>query len=143
MLRPLQPVLAFVLVAVAGCGRVMYDPARATRPYPHDLHQASSIDIQVFREGLSIEIVNATPRSYRDFELWVNQRYMRHVDSMRAGETIRLSLWGFYDERGDRFSAGGVWRTEAPTPVRLVEIQLSDQDPLLGLVTIRAEADTD
>lgn len=128
--------VALACVALPGCARTMYDPDRATRGYPHDLHQPKSVDIQVFREGATLEIVNSTPHSYRDFDLWINQRYVRHVDLLAAGETLRLSLWDFYDVRGDRFSAGGFWRTAPAKPLRLTEIQVDEDQPLIGLVTI-------
>ncbi len=127
---------ALMLAMFTGCDRRMYNPALATRPYPHDLHRPEALDIQVFREGPSIEIVNATARSFYDFDLWINQRYVRRLEALRAGDTVRLSLWGFYDVRGDRFSAGGFWRTEPPTLLRLAEIQPGENEPMIGLVTI-------
>ena len=132
-------VKALLAVALAGCSRQIFDPARATRPYPSHLHQAISVDIQVFRDDEQIELINATPHSYRDFDLWINQRYVLHVDELPSGGSISLSLWDFYDERGERVNAGGFWRTEKPTPVRLVEIQLAEDEPMIGLITIRAE----
>jgi hypothetical protein len=114
----------------------MFNPALATRPYPHDLHRPEALDIQVFREGPHIEIVNATARSFYDFDLWINQRYVRRLEALRAGDTVRVSLWGFYDVRGDRFSAGGFWRTEPPTPLRLAEIQPGENEPMIGMVVI-------
>jgi hypothetical protein len=138
-----QPVSAILMGAcvlmlaiAAGCSRRMYDPALATRPYPHHLHQSEAADIQVFRDGPSIEIVNATPRSFYDFDLWINQRYVRRIEALRAGETIQVSLWEFYDLRGDRFSAGGLWRTEPATPLSLAEIQEAEDEPMIGLVAI-------
>lgn len=120
----------------AGCQRRMYDIDLATRPYPHELHEPNDIDVQVFRKGPSIELVNATARSFRDFDLWINQRYVRHVEALGAGRTIRLSLWDFYDVRGDRFSAGGIWRTEPPMPLALAEIQEAEGEPLIGLLVV-------
>jgi hypothetical protein len=128
-----------LLLPGAGCAWQRSNPALATRPYPMYLHRAESIDIQVFREGTMLEVVNTTPRSYRDFDLWVNQRFVRHVKSLPAGETVRLSLRDFYDELGEPFRAGGFFRTEAPMPVRLVEMQFSEEDPMIGVITIRAE----
>ncbi len=122
-----------------GCHDIRFDPARATRSYPHHLHQANSVNIQVFREDTSIELVNATTRSYTDFNLWINQRYTNRIESLPAGATVRLSLWDFYDERGESLNAGGLFRSDEPTPVRLVEIQTGDEQPLVGLITIRAE----
>jgi hypothetical protein len=132
-------VLVALVGLAAGCGRSVVRPDRATRPYPHELHVSKSVDIQVFRKGSRIQLVNATPRSYRDFELWINQRWMRHVEALPAGGSLELSLWDFYDERGEVINAGGFWRTEEPTLIRLVEIQLSDAEPMIGLITLRGE----
>lgn len=118
-------------------------------PYPIELHgvktedaegyileQPLTEDMQVFRNGVHIEIFNATPRHYQDFTLWINQQYGRAVDGLAAGGSVRLNLWTFHDEWGDPFNAGGWWRASDSEPVRLVEIQRNDQDPLIGLVTI-------
>lgn len=95
--------------------------------------------MQVFRRDTQIEIVNSTPISYSDFDLWINQQFVRHVDALPAGQTIRLSLWDFYDENGDQFNAGGFFRAYEPMPVRLVQIQPKNDGPLTGLITIRRE----
>ena len=124
---------------VLGCQDIRYDPARATQSYPHHLHQANSVNIQVFRQDTSIELVNATTHAYTDFDLWINQRYASRIESLPAGATLRVSLWDFYDERGESLNAGGLFRSDDPTPVRLVEIQTTDEEPLIGLITIRAE----
>lgn len=114
----------------------MYDPNQATRPYPTHLHRAESVDIQVFRKGPTLEIVNSMPQSFGDCDVWLNQRFVYNVGTIDAGATIRVSLWNFWDMRGDRFSGGGFWRTERPTPLRLVELQSGEDEPLVGLVTI-------
>lgn len=135
--------LAFLCIWLAahglGCAPRTNDPALAARQYPFELHRAEVIDAQVFRRGTEIEIVNSTPHSYAGFDVWINQRYVRHVQSLPAGESIRLSLWDFRDEYGDRFNAGGFFRTHPPTPVRLVQFQTASDEPLVGLIAIRAE----
>ena len=120
----------------AGCAHTMYDPVRASPAYPQDLHRPTSVGIQVFREGPELEIVNSTANTYRDVAIWINQRFMRPLETRPAGATVRLSLWDFWDVRGDRFAAGGFWRVVEPTPVRLVELQVGEDEPLIGLVTI-------
>jgi len=140
---PLNRLIAFTIIAAlaaqVGCARRTYFPERAADPYPRQLHTPNAVDVQVFRDGTSIELVNATPNSYEDFSLWINQRYMRHVASLPAGGRIKLSLWDFYDERGEVMNAGGFFRVYEPDPVRLVQIQIDDATPLIGLVTIRDE----
>ncbi len=137
--RVFMLLLLVLATPVFGCQQVRYNLARATRPYPHHLNQANSIDIQVFRDKKWLEIVNSKPRSYRDVDLWINQRYVSHLDVLPAGRTVRLSLLEFYDERGEGVSAGGLLRTREQTPVRLVQMQLGEDEPLIGLITIRAE----
>ncbi len=132
-------IIVIMTAGLAACAHQSYDPLRATRPYPFEQHTTETVDIQVFRDGTKIQIVNSTARSYEDFDLWVNQRYMAHVDSMIAGETIQLSLWNFYDVYGRVFNAGGIFRTVEPTPVRLVEIQLGPEEPTIGLISIPIE----
>lgn len=130
--------VAFVLLALlAGCARPQYYPARATTAYPDHLHRPDAVDIHVFRDSTEIEVVNATARSFRNFRLWINQRYMHEVDELLAGQTRRFSLWDFYDERGEVMNAGGFWRIYEPDPVRLVQIQVDEQTPLIGLIAVR------
>jgi hypothetical protein len=136
-MRRLLPIV--LLVAAAGCERVMYDAGRATRAYPQKLHKSTSVDIQAFPEGTRLDIVNSTPRSYGPCDVWVNQRYMSHLKGLPAGATVSMSLWDFWDERGDRFSAGGFWRTERPTPVRMIELQVGEDQPLVGLTAIPSQ----
>lgn len=135
---PVLLVLAGV-VLLPGCARPTFDPERATRPYPVELGRVAMADIQVFRDGVNIDLVNATPRTYEDVTLWVNRRFAAVVDSLPAGQTKRQSLWEFYDELGEVFNAGGFFRTRRATPVRLVEIEPSDGSGMIGLITIRAE----
>lgn len=129
----------FFIAFLTGCAPSLYHPERATRGYPMDLHEPASVDIQVFRDDTHLTLVNATPNSYREFDLWINQRYMNRIAALPAGETITISLWDFYDERGDQFNAGGLFRTREPTPVRLVEIQPGEDQKLIGLITIPSE----
>lgn len=81
-------------------------------------------------------VVNATATSYQDFDLWINQQYVSRVPVLAAGETILLSLWDFRNNLGEAFNAGGVFRTEIPTPVRMAEIQIDDQEPMVGMISI-------
>ena len=131
--------LALIIFASAGCQQTLYDPDRATRAYPRELHRPVSINAQVFRDGEYIEIQNATAVTYRDVDVWINQRYMKHVDEIPAGGSVELYLGDFWDQYGEAPVAGGFWRTDPPTPVRLVELQLSEEEPMIGLVAIRAE----
>ncbi len=140
MIRRLVIALPVVpLLCAFGCNAARSAPELASAAYPTALHRAESIDIQVLRTDTEIELINATAHSFAEFDLWLNQRYVKQIPSLPAGESIQLSLWGFHDERGETFNAGGFWRTEAATPLWLAEIQTAPDTPMIGLVTIAGE----
>jgi len=136
----LGTLLGVQLALAGGCQRGLYDPQQATRAYPSELHGTASIDVQVFRDGSDLTLYNATPHTFRDFDLWVNQRYVHRVDELAAGGQATVNLWNFYDVFGEVINAGGIWRVDEPTPVRHVELQPAPGEPLTGLITIRAES---
>lgn len=132
---PIAAVAAACLAATA-CQRYPYDPSKSTRPYPRELKQGSVADIQVLPNlgENTIRIVNATADSYANFDLWINQRYVRHFDSMRAGETLEVPIDSFWDERGEGPFPGGWFRYYQPTPIVLAQIQVAPDKPLIGLL---------
>ena len=135
-----QKILFLLLLALSllsySCHPARYLPEKATGAYPWHLHRATSTNMQVFRDGHFIMVVNATATSYQDFDLWINQQFVSHVESLPAGGTIFLSLWDFRNNLGESFNAGGVFRTEIPTPVRMAEIQIDEQEPMVGMISI-------
>ena len=131
--------LAAMFAMSIGCIPRRYDPAKATRNYPAELGQVETVNMQVFQLSHSIRIVNASPQNYSDFDLWINQRYMVHVDSLEAGQSIEISMNDMWDVRGDGPNPGGWFRWYDPTPIRLVQIQADQESPLIGLVAILPE----
>lgn len=97
------------------------------------------IEMQVFRDGGELIIVNASPQSFKDFDLWVNRRYMLHIDQIDVGETRTFWFGDFFDRWGESPIAGGFFRTEAPTPIVLVQLQIGENTPLLGATSVPAE----
>ena len=129
---------AVLAVPLAACAPRGYDPARAADPYPESRHVAESVDIQLFRDGPSARIVNATVDSYRDVRLWLNQRWVREIPDLPAGGIVEISLDEFRDERGERLVAGGFFRTERTTPIVLAQLERRHDpgSPLVGLRVI-------
>ena len=119
-----------------GCYNPSGNPNLASRPYPRDLHTQNSVPIQVIRTDQYIKIVNSTAVSYNFITLWVNQRFSLEIPPLLAGETMRIDLWEMRDSYGERFNAGGVWRTDQPTPLVIAEIQTAEDVPLVGLIVI-------
>ena len=130
---------ALALLAMAGCGGRRYEPSQAGPPYPEALGQGSVITVQVFRDGGDLILVNASPQSFEELDVWVNRRYLLQLDRLAAGETRRVWFGDFFDQWGETPVAGGFFRTEAPTPSVLVQLQIDETSPLLGTVAIPDE----
>jgi len=121
-------------LCVAACRLAPYEPGKATRAYPADLKQGSVLQVQVIPEPSNVKLVNATANSWSNFDLWLNQRYMTHVDTLAAGQTLEIPLDRFWDERGETPIAGGWFRYYQPTRITLMQMQLDDKSPLVGMV---------
>ena len=123
-------------IACGACQRYPYDPMKATRAYPAQLAQGTVADIQAIpnlNDG-TLTLVNPTATGYADFDLWLNRRYVRHVDALPAGGTTTLPIESFWDERGEGPFPGGWFRYFEPTPIVLVQIEPGKGAPLIGLV---------
>ena len=101
-----------------------------------ELHVSSSVPIQVIRDEEFVQVVNSTADDYNDAILWVNQRYSVKLPPLLAGKTMKLNLWSLRDSFGEQFNAGGIWRTDEPTPLVIAELQVGEAQPLVGLVVI-------
>lgn len=134
--------MALAAAALAGCATIRYDPEKATRSYPFWLKQGETVDVQVITEGETILIVNATPVDYQNVDIWLNQRYLHHADRIAPGENKRLYLGNFWDVRGEGPHPGGAFRYYPPTPVRLVQLQIDETSPLIGLQAVLTEDET-
>lgn len=129
-------VIASAGVAGWGCQQARYRPDLATRAYPWSLHRTQDVEIQCFREGSTVEIVNSTPVGYDSVSIWINQRFVLEDVDLPAGKRTTIDLWGFRDHLGEQFRAGGIWRTDPPMPVRLIEVQADPESPMVGLIAI-------
>ncbi len=104
------------------------------RPYPYDAPILRTLDVQVFRDGSKIELVNHTTQPLADFDLWLNERYVRRIEALPPGESVTVSLYEFLDEYQEPFRGGGLWSTKLPDPVVKAEVQ--DSEGLVGLIVI-------
>ncbi len=140
MIRPFlkkfqRLVLAPALLSLTvSCTLVPYKPEKATRPYPFDLPQGSVAQIQVIPETDSLKIINSTAVNYKNFDLWLNQRYVVHVPELLSGQTVNIALDSMWDQNGGTPFSGGLLRYFQPTPLVLVQIQTDEKSPLVGLV---------
>ena len=133
-------ILSLSAIVASGCSGKVYDPTRATRPYPEQLGRGAMVQVQVFRDGGELIIVNASAQPFNDIDIWVNRQYMLHLDRLRVGETRTVWFGDFFDQWGETPVAGGFFRTDAPTPSVLVQLQIDETSPLLGTVAIPQES---
>ena len=104
------------------------------RPYPYEAEILRTLDVQVFRDRSKIELVNHTTQALADFDLWLNERYVRRVQSLPPGDSVQVSLYEFLDEFQEPFRGGGVFSTQLPEPIIKAEVQTPDG--LIGLIVI-------
>lgn len=109
------------------------------RPFPVELAQGETLDIQVIRRPeTKITMTNTTARSYGPATVWLNGRFNRPIDGFAVGQTLTLDLRDFRDQYGEQFRAGGFFATKAPDKVMHAQLEtIVDGDTqLLGLVMI-------
>ena len=131
--------LLLIFILLCSCQNPAGNPNLASVRYPMELHLSSSVPIQVLRDREYISIVNSTAVDYTNAILWINQRYSGELSPIPAGSTLRFNLWSLRDVYGEQFNAGGIWRTDEPTPLVIAELQLNEEEPLVGLVVIGEE----
>ena len=124
------------LCIFAGCQNPSGNPALSGPSYPMELHKPNSLPIQVIREQEHIDIINSTANAFESPVLWINQRYSVQLPSIVEGQTLRVNLWTLRDVYGEQMNAGGIWRTGDPTSVVIAELQVSEDEPLIGLIVI-------
>jgi hypothetical protein len=101
------------------------------------MHTTETLPVEVFRDGTSIAIVNATAQSWEAPTIWINQRFSATLKQLVAGQTVQVDLSKFRDDIGESYPAGGLWSTRRSMPMRLVEVQSAPGEPLVGFVAIR------
>jgi hypothetical protein len=109
------------------------------RPYPMELRQQGSVDIQVIQKATTLELTNTTTRRLEGGTLWLNQRFARDVEALAPGERREYDLDSFLDQFGDHFRPGGFWATRTPDDIMLAqwEERVPGQPPrLVGLVSV-------
>ena len=120
---------------LAGCQQASSRGVQAAAAYPAALHTTDIVAIQVFRSASDIELVNATAVDYQDATLWINQQFTHPLPSLPAGSAVSLNLWSFHDRFGEPFNAGGLWRTDEPDSLVMIEIQRGEA-PMVGLLVV-------
>ncbi|MEO0513236.1 MAG: hypothetical protein AAF108_10125 [Planctomycetota bacterium] len=110
----------------SGCGLVTPRWGDRQPVYPEPSPRGSTLDVQVVRDETEIRLTNTTARSFPAGRLWVNQWFSREVPEFEVGASWSYSLYGFRDEHGEVFRAGGFFASEQPEVVVTVELDTLD-----------------
>ena len=94
----------------------------AATPYPKDAPLGQDIDIIVVRDGGALRLVNRTPHSYSDMDMWLNQEWLGKVDTVVIGADNYVQLPAFVNHHRERFPVGGILTPDKTLPVVLAEL---------------------
>ncbi|MBK7406350.1 MAG: hypothetical protein IPJ41_17550 [Phycisphaerales bacterium] len=136
--------LLCALTALPGCSAIptglASDPVGAyDRPYPRELVQTEVLDIQVIRNPETVlTMTNTTARTFGPSTVWINSRYSLPIEGFRPGQTVRMDLYDFRDEFGEKFRAGGFFATKQPDKVTHAQLEtlVDGESRMLGLVVV-------
>jgi hypothetical protein len=123
------------LVALAGVAACSSGPRPDyARPYPGEIEQAQTLNIQARRLDDKLVLTNTTAKPLPAGTLWVNRSFAYPSPPLAVGESVTLPLAKFRNEQNDSFRAGGFFATERPD--RVVQVQHEAEGQIVGLVAI-------
>lgn len=109
------------------------------RPYPREIAQSEVLDVQVIRDPETIvTMTNTTSRTFGPSTVWINGRFSLPIEGFRPGQTVRMDLYDFRDEFGEKFRAGGFFATKQPDKVMHAQLEtlVDGESRMLGLLVV-------
>jgi hypothetical protein len=101
--------------------------------YPSEAEYGRDLDVVVRRSGAMVQTTNREPRSFEGTQMWLNQQYVRPVESIRIagpglGGANQHPAGEFVNEHGEPFPVGGFLAPDQTRPLLLAELY----DPSTG-----------
>jgi hypothetical protein len=90
--------------------------ARPWRPYPAQAELGADLDIVVSQAAGVVHLVNRTPKSYRNVQLWLNDQYGAKV-TVEIGPGNRFALTRFINEHAEHFPIAGILTPDKGFPI--------------------------
>ncbi len=120
--------LALALTVLHGCEQpppIIDDPtaeALSSLRYPGQTEHGPDLDIVVVREGSNITLTNRTPRAYAGMQLWLNQQYVRNLESLSIGVNPSFQLESLINRHREPFPVGTFLQPDLARPVISAEL---------------------
>lgn len=94
----------------------------ASMPFPSNLNAQENPDLVALinRQSGAISLMNLGPQPLRDFNLWVNQSYVLHVDRVDPNTARVINKTDLYN------SAGNNMENASPESIRRLNVQTRD-----------------
>ena len=134
-IKSLAVILAIAtFVGLAGCTPVQEKhesnqlAATAARtPYPSTMQakQSDRVGAIIDRAGNSIDLANFGNIQIHDADVWINNAFVYHIDTLPSNGYLRLNLGSFYDQSGNAFGTHNV---------RVNSVQIAAKDTLWTLM---------
>jgi len=96
-------------------------------PYPESALHGRDLDVVLIRDGKTIRVVNREPEPVRFMQLWLNQTYVREIDTLPVGESS-WSLAKFINDFEESYPTGGVLSPDKSRTLLIAEFY----DPKTG-----------
>jgi len=121
----LAPLIVMPMFTLSGCvGPTKsrnYRMDLAKLIYPEDATYGEDLDIVLVNHGQHIELVNRTPKTYKDMQLWLNQQYVYPIHGIAIGTGQNYLLNAFTNLYEESFRPNSFRKIKSPTPVVLAE----------------------
>ena len=85
--------------------------------YPAEAALGEDLDIIVTQAGGNLTLVNRTPRSFQNVQMWLNREYRADLGEIRLGSDTRVSLKRFVNKHGESFPIAGLLTPDKGFPV--------------------------
>ncbi len=125
----LLPLFIIGLLSLTGCSTwniSALEPEQVTQlaatPYPESAPLGDDLDILVVTHGRSLQLVNRTPRSYNNIQLWLNQQFVGNVETIAIGTDNSVNLLHFINRYHETYPAGSFLHPDRAFPVVKAEI---------------------
>lgn len=103
--------------------------------YPGTKEQfGGDLSMTVVQDKKSIKITNRTVESFKDVQVWINQRFVTRATNLPVGKTTAVPLKSFINQYGEKYPTPGLFRPDRSFPALLVEIYQLDQNKRYRLI---------